>query len=86
MHQKISFPFTSLVVILIGSAFAIRIKQRGRTAAIMGIGMSIVIGFIYYAVMAICIALGKSGVLPPLVSAHLANIIFGSTGLALIKN
>ena len=86
LHQKISVPFASLVVILIGSGFALRVRQRGKATALLGIGMSIVIGFIYYAFMASCIALGKSGALPAFLSAHLANILFGSAGIFLIKN
>jgi len=86
LHQKISLPFTSLVIILIGSAFAIKVRQRGKTAAIAGIGMGIVLGFIYYALMATFIALGKGGILAPFLSAHLANILFGFIGLVLIRN
>jgi len=86
LHQKISLPFTSLIVILIGAGFALRIKHRGKSTALLGISMSIVIGFIYYAFMASCIALGKSGILNPVLSAHLANIIFGFVGIMLIRN
>ena len=86
LYQKLSIPFASLVVILIGAGFALRVRQRGKATALLGIGMSIVIGFIYYAFMASCIALGKSGILPVFVSAHLANILFGSIGIFLIKN
>ena len=84
LHQKISFPFMSLVVILIGAAFAMKIKRRGKTAAIMGVGTGIVIGFVYYALMAMCIALGKGGMLPAYISTHLANVLFGSLGIVLI--
>ncbi len=86
LHQKISLPFISLVVILIGAGFALRVRQRGKANALLGVGMSIVIGFIYYAFMASCIALGKSGSLPPFLSAHLANILFGLIGIILIRN
>lgn len=86
LHQKLSMPFTSLVLILIGAAFALKIKRRGKTAAMMGMGISIVIGFIYYALMATFIALGKGGILPAFWSAHLANILFGSLGIILIRN
>ncbi|MDO8602235.1 MAG: LptF/LptG family permease [Candidatus Omnitrophota bacterium] len=86
LHQKISLPFASLVVILIGAGFALKTRQRGKTTALFGIGMSIVIGFIYYAFMASCIALGKSGALPAFLSAHLANITFGLIGTILIRN
>ena len=86
LHQKISFPFTSLIIILISSSFAMKIKRRGKSAAIMGIGMSMVIGFVYYVLMATFIALGKGGLLPPVLSAHLANIIFGTIGIVLVRN
>lgn len=86
MYHKISFPFTSLILIIIGAAFAMKIKRRGKFAAIMGMGMSLVIGFIYYAAMATCLALGKGGILPPFISAHLANIVFGIFGITLIRN
>lgn len=86
LHQKISFPFTSLIVILIGAGSSLKIKFRGKTAALMGVGISIIIGFLYYALMATFIALGKGGILPPFLSAHLANILFGSIGTLLIKN
>jgi len=74
------------VIILLGAAFAIKIKRRGKTAAIIGMGMGIVIGFIYYAFMATSIALGKGGIIPPILSAHLANILFGFIGIVLIRN
>jgi len=86
LNQKLSFPFTSLVVILIGAGFAIKIRRRGKIAAFMGMGMSIVVGFMYYTLMATFIAFGKGGLLPPILSAHLANIIFGSLGIILIRN
>lgn len=86
LYHKISFPFTSLILIIIGAAFAIKIKQRSKTAAIMGTGISLVIGFIYYAIMAMCIAFGKGGILPPFLSAHLANIVFGLVGIISIRN
>lgn len=86
LHKKISLPFTSLVVILLGAGFAIRIKRKTKATALMGVGLSILIGFLYYVVMATCLALGKSGFLPPFISAHLANIVFAGIGISLIKN
>ena len=86
LHQKISFPFVNLVLILIGAGSSLKIKHRGKKSAVIGIGMAIVIGFLYYAFMATCIALGKGGILPPILSAHLANIAFASFGIILIKN
>ncbi len=86
LHQKVSFPFTSLVLIIIGVAFAVKTRRRGKAAAIAGMGMSLVIGFIYYTVMGISLAFGKAGLLPGALSAYLANIIFGTIGIMSIKN
>jgi len=86
LHQKMSMPFANLVLIFIGGAFALKIKRRGKAAAMMGMGMSIVIGFVYYAFMATFIALGKGGILPAFWSAHLANMIFCSIGIVFIRN
>lgn len=86
LHQKIGFPFTSLIMILIGAGFSIKINRRHKSSALMGIGMSVFIGFIYYAFMASFIALGKSGILPAFISVHLANVLFGITGILLIRN
>ena len=86
LHRKISFPFTSLIVILIGAGSSMKIKHRGKTAALMGVGISIIIGSLYYALMAMFIAFGKGGIFPPFLSAHLANIFFGSIGIILIRN
>ncbi|MFH1782893.1 MAG: LptF/LptG family permease [Candidatus Omnitrophota bacterium] len=86
LHQKISFPFTTLIVMIIGASFAIKIKKRGKAGALMGVGISIIIGFLYYALMSTFIALGKSGALPPLISAHLANILFTSLGIILMRS
>ncbi|OIO40212.1 MAG: LPS export ABC transporter permease LptG [Candidatus Omnitrophica bacterium CG1_02_49_10] len=82
LHYKVSFPFISFVIILIAIPFALKTRVRGAT--MIGMGMSIIIGFVYYAVMAISMALGKGGVLPPFISAWLSNIIFGVCGLVLI--
>jgi lipopolysaccharide export LptBFGC system permease protein LptF len=72
----------SFVIILIGAPFAI-ITTRG--GVLIGVGMSIAIGLLYYAFIAIFIAFGKAGILPPLASAWLGNIIFAALGIYLIN-
>ncbi len=82
LHYKIAFPLISLIIILIGSPFAL-ITTRG--GVLMGIGMSIAIGLLYYAVIAISLAFGKAGFLPPIVAAWLGNILFAGLGVYLIN-
>lgn len=82
LHYKIAFPLISLIIILIGAPFAI-INTRG--GVMIGIGMSIAIGLLYYAVIAISIAFGKAGLLPPIVAAWLGNVLFAGIGIRLIN-
>ncbi|MDD4909486.1 MAG: LPS export ABC transporter permease LptG [Candidatus Omnitrophica bacterium] len=74
LFYKTSFPFTSLVIILLGIPFSLEIKKRG--AALSSIGICMIIAFLYYVMDAVSIALGKSGLLPPLLAAWTTNIIF----------
>ena len=82
LHYKISFCFISLIIILIGAPFAL-ITTRG--GVLIGIGTSVAIGLLYYAFVAISLAFGKAGLLPPIVAAWLGNFIFAGLGIHLIN-
>ncbi len=81
LYNKFSLPFNSLVLILIGAAFSLKPRRGG---ILLGIGISLLIGFVYYIVSAISIAFGKAGVLPPFISGFLANLLFGGLGILTI--
>ncbi len=83
LHQKVAFPFANLVIILIGIPFALTKRIGG--GILRGIGVSIAVSFLYYCLMFISCSLGKAGFLPPVVSAWMANLIFGATGIFLIR-
>jgi LPS export ABC transporter permease LptG len=82
LHYKFAFPLISFVIILIGAPFAI-ITARG--GVLIGIGMSIVIGLLYYAFIAVFIAFGKAEILPPVVAAWLGNALFAVLGVYLVN-
>ena len=84
LYHKFTFPFTSLVIIIVGIPFALRIK--GRVTALSSLGISFMVGFLYYVSNAICLALGKANFLPPLVAASLGHILFLFLGIYLIFN
>lgn len=84
LHCKISLPFINLIIILIGAPFALASKRGGAWAGIvMCIAISILI-ISYYGAIAVSVALGETGFLPPAVSAWLANVVFGAVGIVLI--
>lgn len=79
MHTKIASPFAALIMVLIGIPFAMRNSRSGGIA--LGIGASIGIGFVYFVVNAVLLSYGRSGVLPPMLAAWGANILFMSGGI-----
>lgn len=82
LHHKISFPFISLVIIFLGIPFALCAQGQGKVA---NIGLCIIIGFFYYTVEALSLALGKRGTLPPFLSAWFANILFSTVAIMLMR-
>jgi len=82
LHYKVAFSFISLIIILVGAPFAL-VTTRG--GVLIGIGMSITIGLLYYAVIAISLAFGKAGLLSPFLAAWLGNIVFASLGVYLVN-
>jgi lipopolysaccharide export system permease protein len=81
LYLKISFPLTNLIVVLIGTALAIRVRRGGLA---ISFGLAVFISFVYYAIIRTGQALGHSGTLPPFLGAWLGNIVFGTLGLALL--
>ncbi|MBI4432754.1 MAG: LPS export ABC transporter permease LptG [Candidatus Omnitrophica bacterium] len=82
LHTKVSFPFVSFIVILIGAPLAMR-TERG--SMMVGIGTSLVVVILYYGIHSICLALGKGGHLPPFVAAWMTNVLFAGVGIYLIR-
>jgi LPS export ABC transporter permease LptG len=82
LHYKVAFPLISFVIILIGAPFAILTTRGG---VLIGVGMSIVIGLLYYAFIAVFIAFGKAGILPPAAAAWMGNFVFACIGVWLIN-
>jgi len=72
LHQRLSIPMASLVFAMIGTPLGL---QPHRSSSSIGLGLSIIIILIYYAVMTVCTALGQGGTLPPVVAAWIPNIL-----------
>ena len=67
---------------LLGIPFALSTQRGG---AMAGIGISVMVGLIYYASIYFSLALGKGGLLPPFVAAHLSNVLFFIIALVLLR-
>lgn len=82
LYNRFTYPFTSLVIIIVGIPFALRIK--GKMATLSSFGISFTLGFLYYVSNAISLASGKAGFLAPLIAASAGHILFLCLGLYLI--
>lgn len=82
LYYKTSFPAMCLIVIFVAAPCAF-MAQRG--GLLIGLGISILLGFVFYGILAIIIALGKAGFIPPFLSAWLTNIIFLIAGIYLMS-
>ncbi|MBL7155702.1 MAG: LptF/LptG family permease [Candidatus Omnitrophica bacterium] len=82
LDNKIAFPFTCIVTILISAPFTLSTARGG---ALLGMAKGMLIALLYIPVMAIGLALGKGGILPPLLGAWFSNIIFASAGIYLLN-
>ena len=82
LYQRFTSPFTSIIIILLGIPFSLLMRKRA--TGMSAIGVSIIVGFLYYVLDAICLAVGKSGLLTPVLAASLSHIIILSGSLYLI--
>ena len=79
-YIKISFAFTNLIVILCGIPLVV-LKERNSLS--FGAGASVFVIFGYYAFIKFGQSLGFKGVMDPLVSAWIGNIIFTAGAIIL---
>lgn len=84
LHQKIAFPFGNMVILLVGLPLALTTGRR-KALTFTTLGISVAIGFFFYVINAVGLALGKGEVLPPVVAAWIAPLIFLVIGFYLIK-
>lgn len=79
LYVKLAVPLISPLMVLVAIPFAVRHASGAGMA--LSFGLTMVIGFGYWFLLAFAVSLGHSGVLPPLLSAWLANFIFALAGL-----
>lgn len=79
LYAKLSYPFLNLIMVMIGIPFALKTGRSGGIA--LGIGVSVMIGFLYGVTFYVFLSFGKSGVLPPLLAAWSPTFLFGLAGI-----
>ncbi len=82
-HLRLSVPWACMVLALVGAALGSRPQ---RSSSSVGLGLSVIIVFVYYVILSLTQSLGDAGYLPPVVAAWIANIIFLIIGAVLCRN
>jgi lipopolysaccharide export system permease protein len=82
LYQRVTVPLASLIFALVGVPLGL---QPTRNSSSAGFAMSVIIIFVYYALMTMGSALARSEALPPLLAVWLPNIIGLISGGLLIR-
>jgi lipopolysaccharide export LptBFGC system permease protein LptF len=78
LHKKISFPVVSLIMCMIAIPFSFSTGKRG---SLYGIGVSILIGIVFWLTLEFFEQVGNAGKLVPFLAAWAPNLIFGAGGI-----
>ncbi|HEY0396714.1 MAG TPA: LptF/LptG family permease [Candidatus Elarobacter sp.] len=81
LGTKYAYPFAAFIAVILAVPLAVKFGKRGRT---LGIVLSIVGLFGYYAMVAVAGAFGKNGALDPYLAAWLPNVITAGIGSVLV--
>jgi lipopolysaccharide export system permease protein len=81
LAQKFAFPFASLIAVLVALPLAVGVGKKGKT---LGVGLSVLLLFIYYLLVAMSAAIGRNGAMNPYVAAWLPNILMTIVGVGLL--
>lgn len=81
LQRKLAFPFVTFVMTLLAVPFGVTTGRRG---ALYGIGLGIVLALSYWLVMSVFVAVGKAGLLPPVLAAWTPNIIVSASAVYLL--
>jgi lipopolysaccharide export system permease protein len=84
LYQRYASPLTSLIIIFLAIPFAMMLKRR--SAGIFSLGLSIIMGFIYYVLNAVSVAMGYAGILPPGIAVSLSHLLIFCFSAYLILN
>ena len=87
IYQKVSTAAISLIFTMIALPVAFLIPIRGGVP--MGLGLSIILVVIFWSLFSLALSLGYAGIIPPLVAAWVAQVMFltlSLSALVLIKH
>lgn len=82
-YKKTAYPFSAFIMAFIGLALGSRYVRGGASA--INIGLSVVIGYLYYVVMVTLEAVALGGYVSPLTAVWIPNVLFAFMGIYAMK-
>lgn len=76
LHLRIAFPMTTFVLALLGISLSLR--QAFHTGIAAGVTVALVIAFLYLTLLHVGCSMATAGLLPPIIGAWAANVIFAA--------
>jgi lipopolysaccharide export LptBFGC system permease protein LptF len=81
LQKKVAFPFVTVIMTLLAVPFAV---TTGRSGAVYGVGVGLVLALIYWTALSVFGALGAGGWISPVLAAWAPNIIFASAAACML--
>jgi lipopolysaccharide export system permease protein len=79
MHAKIAFPLINIVMPLIAIPLGVRSSRRG--GAMIGVGVAVVTGAVFWFMFSMGVAFGQAGKITPWISVYAAHVLFTAAGI-----
>lgn len=83
LYERYSRSFTAVIMILLGIPFSLIMRRRA--TGLSSVGISLIMGFLYYVLNAISLALGKANWLTPMLAASFSHIVAFLSSVYLIS-
>jgi lipopolysaccharide export system permease protein len=83
-HVKFAVPFVCIIMCIIATSIAVKRNVQEGISISIAYGIGII--FLYVVAFSFCISLGYGGVLPPVIAAWIASLIFLCLGLINLIN
>ncbi len=84
LHGKAAFPFICTILSILGAGIALRGNLKEGMPVSIAYGLAV--AFVYWIFYSFCLSLGYGEMLPPVVAAWTANVIFFCFGVILLLN
>ncbi len=81
LNYRFSYPIITIILLLIALPISVVLRKGGIA---IGLGLSIVMAFLFWGLIQSCRAYGVAGLMDPLVAAWFPNVLFGIIGIVLM--